>query len=63
MYVCMCKAITDKQIIDAVDNGLQNFDEIQNDLGVGTNCGACREYAQELVSERLADQLAYPAKS
>jgi bacterioferritin-associated ferredoxin len=63
MYVCLCKAITDKQIIDAVDNGMQNFDEVQDNLGVATNCGACREYAQELVSEHLADQLSFPANS
>jgi len=63
MYVCLCKAITDKQIIEAVDTGVRDFDDLQDNLGVATNCGACREYAQELVSERLADQLTYSAKS
>ncbi len=61
MYVCLCKAVTDKQLLDAIDDGTADFNELQEQLGVATNCGACREYAQELINERLAAQLGFNA--
>ena len=61
MYVCLCKAVTDKQIRDAVDNGVQNIDQLQDSCGAVTGCGRCREVAQELIEERLADTQYYAA--
>ena len=61
MYVCLCKAVTDRQILDAVDEGALDINEIADALGVGTNCGGCREYAQELVNQGLAERLSVNA--
>ncbi len=51
MYVCVCKQITDKQIIDALENGAQNVIELQEQLGVATDCGSCIDCINELVCE------------
>lgn len=49
MYVCLCKAITDSQIKQAVENGAHSFREIRDSLGVATVCGSCACAAKELI--------------
>ena len=51
MYVCICNAITDKQIRQAADAGVRNLWQLQAELGVASNCGACKEQASEILRE------------
>lgn len=51
MYVCICNAITESQIIEARDSGLTNMRQITKHLGVGNCCGQCIESAQELLND------------
>ena len=44
MYICVCKAITDKQIQEATKS-CSNFTEACKRLGVGTECGVCLQDA------------------
>jgi bacterioferritin-associated ferredoxin len=53
MYVCVCHAVTDKDIRKAVDRGARSLFEVQNQLPVGSCCGACNETAQAVVEEYL----------
>ena len=59
MYVCICKAITDQDIRQAVASGVEDLASIQTHLGAATNCGACTEHAQEVIDEALAQRLAH----
>jgi bacterioferritin-associated ferredoxin len=61
MYVCLCKAITDKQIHEAIDNGVQTIAQLQESCGATTGCGRCLDVAQELLNERLEDSAYYAA--
>jgi bacterioferritin-associated ferredoxin len=61
MFVCLCSAITDRQIHDAVDRGVQEVSQLEELWGVGAGCGTCREFAQELIDTRLAESSAYAA--
>ena len=61
MYVCLCRAVTDKQIRDAADNGVQNIAQLQESCGAVTGCGRCREIAQAVLNERLANTRSYHA--
>lgn len=61
MYVCLCKAVTDQQVRDAVDGGALTTEELSEQLGVGTCCGCCREMTLEIVSEHLAEAQSYAA--
>ena len=54
MYVCICNAITDKQIRDAARSGAESVWDLQKELGVATNCGSCQESAMEIVRETRA---------
>ena len=51
MYVCICNAITDKQIRKAAQAGVRDLWSLQKVLGVASNCGACKEMAVEILRE------------
>ncbi len=51
MYVCICNAITDKQIRKAAEAGATDLWALQRELGVATNCGACKEMASDILRE------------
>ncbi len=59
MFVCICRAVTDKQIAEAVDEGADHITQLEESCGVGTGCGSCREVAQQLIDERLAESRSY----
>jgi bacterioferritin-associated ferredoxin len=55
MYVCICNAITDKQIRKAADAGARDLWDLQRDLGVGVGCGSCKEMASDILRETAVD--------
>jgi bacterioferritin-associated ferredoxin len=61
MYVCLCKAITDKEVIEAIDAGADSTEALGDQLGVGTCCGCCRDFTNELIDQRLAETQTYAA--
>lgn len=56
MYICICNAITDKQILDAQAKDCHSIDEITKSLGVGNGCGRCIEKAEDLIIKNAAVQ-------
>jgi bacterioferritin-associated ferredoxin len=61
MYVCLCHAVTDHEIHDAIDRGVEHVDELESMCGVGSGCGNCKSYAQELIESRLSEVRSYAA--
>ena len=62
MYVCLCHAVKDSEVRQAVASGAEDVDKLAELLGVGSGCGSCREFAQALVDEYAEDgSLASPA--
>jgi bacterioferritin-associated ferredoxin len=59
MYVCLCKAVTDSEIREAVEDGAVHVDHLAARCGLGTGCGRCQEAAQQLIDEHLAADLSY----
>jgi len=41
MYVCVCNAITTRQISVTIAEGADTFQALRDQLGVGTCCGKC----------------------
>ena len=41
MYVCVCNAVTDKQIFNAAKNGAKTVKDLKNTLGVANQCTSC----------------------
>lgn len=45
MIVCVCHAISEREIREWVSIGGRSFVQLQDDTGLGTCCGKCRETA------------------
>jgi bacterioferritin-associated ferredoxin len=50
MIVCICRRISDREIARHARAGL-DFDEIQFELGVATQCGQCEGCARDVVAQ------------
>ena len=55
MYVCICHAVTERDIDEAVKNGAKSLRDLRNDLHLCTECGLCAEHARACLktSEQL----------
>ena len=56
MYICICNAITEQQVHQAIDGGAESLWDLQATLGVAGGCGSCGETAAEILQERRAGQ-------
>ena len=61
MYVCLCNAITERDVRECVRSGCCSLDELSAELGVDTCCGRCRSAAEEILDETRPDPLALAA--
>lgn len=59
MYICICKAVTDKQIRRAQAEGVATLEELRETLGVTSCCGGCTGTVEAMLEER--DSPAAPA--
>jgi bacterioferritin-associated ferredoxin len=57
MYVCICNAVTDKDVKKAVDDGANSMSHLQERLNIGRCCGACSETACKVLDKHLSRQL------
>ena len=55
MIVCVCKAVNDRAIRRAVAEGHATFDELQFELGVGSQCGKCVETVCEVLFDACVE--------
>ncbi|MBL8300356.1 MAG: (2Fe-2S)-binding protein [Rhodanobacteraceae bacterium] len=53
MYVCICNGITDKTIRAAAADGVSSLAELTMRTGCAATCGACAEFAQQVLCEAL----------
>ncbi len=58
MYICVCKAVTDRQIKQAVGEGACSLRDLTRELGLGTGCGKCVPAAREVLGACLMKQAA-----
>jgi bacterioferritin-associated ferredoxin len=61
MYVCICHAVTEKHIKQAVNSGLDSMREVRNCLGVGSQCGKCVCHAKDVIAQ-FQQELRLPVK-
>jgi len=51
MYVCACKAVTDRTIGAAIASGAGNVDDVARRCGAGSGCGGCWPELERLLAE------------
>lgn len=49
MYVCVCKALTEKDVHSAVAEGCNSVKELKRHLGLGSECGRCASCAKGMI--------------
>jgi bacterioferritin-associated ferredoxin len=61
MYICICNAITERDVRECARRGCGSLDQLSVELGVGTGCGRCRLAAKEILDETRPEPLALAA--
>ncbi|MBK5915351.1 (2Fe-2S)-binding protein [Rhodocyclus purpureus] len=51
MYVCVCKAVTERNIREAALAGARRLKDLRRELGVTSDCGLCAASAQACLRE------------
>ncbi|HLU76782.1 MAG TPA: (2Fe-2S)-binding protein [Burkholderiales bacterium] len=54
MYVCLCNAVTDREIRQCADLGACSLEDLGDAMGVATCCGNCADTAERVLQEHLA---------
>jgi bacterioferritin-associated ferredoxin len=57
MYVCVCQAVTDREIHQAARNGAKTLKDLRRDLGVSVDCGRCASCARQCLKAANEDFL------
>ena len=60
MYICICKGITEKMLMDQIGNFNRSEDQILKNLGIGDSCGSC---VVDAVKKILENQNKIDSKS
>jgi bacterioferritin-associated ferredoxin len=51
MYVCVCQAVTERQVREAVAKGVTSMRGLRQELGVASECGRCARCAHGILKE------------
>jgi bacterioferritin-associated ferredoxin len=54
MYVCVCKGVTERHIVEAVAEGAASLHDLKSRLGIATCCGRCAECAEVMLDEQVS---------
>jgi bacterioferritin-associated ferredoxin len=52
MYVCCCRAVTDREVARVIDEGATTVDDVTLACGAGGDCGACRGMIDDMIEDR-----------
>jgi bacterioferritin-associated ferredoxin len=66
MYVCVCLAVTERQIHEAASEGARCLKDLRHRLGVTKECGRCASCAHACLREaqqRIGEETTLPTSS
>jgi bacterioferritin-associated ferredoxin len=49
MYVCLCRAVSETTIVDAIRDGANTVDAVGRACEAGTQCGKCRTTVEFMI--------------
>ncbi|WP_438438752.1 (2Fe-2S)-binding protein [Hydrogenophilus thermoluteolus] len=55
MYACICFAVKEREVREAVSKGVVRMSDLCTKLGIGTRCGRCVCALREIVREETKD--------
>jgi bacterioferritin-associated ferredoxin len=57
MYVCLCNAVTDKEIKEAVlKDGVGNIRDLRDKMTIANQCGKCSQLTQSIIDSTIVDE-------
>ncbi|MFA5882476.1 MAG: (2Fe-2S)-binding protein [Acidimicrobiia bacterium] len=59
MFVCLCGAVSDTKIRDAIRSGAHTADDVGEACDAGVQCGKCRTMIEAMILREL-EQLVGP---
>jgi bacterioferritin-associated ferredoxin len=61
MYVCVCQAITERQIHQAAQDGARSLKDLSIRFGITRECGRCAGCARQCLNDALDTRCAAEA--
>ncbi len=52
MFACICHAVSDDEIADAVDRGADTVTAVGCSTRAGTGCGMCHDHIEDIIEQR-----------
>jgi len=59
--VCLCRGVSERTVLKAIDRGASTVDEVGLDCRAGTGCGICRDTIADLLVARVSVRRHAPA--
>lgn len=51
MYICHCRAVTDRTVREAIESGARDARQVSMTCGAATGCGGCYPALAQLLAE------------
>jgi bacterioferritin-associated ferredoxin len=55
MYVCVCNAVTEREVGDAIEGGARTRTEVTRACGAGGDCGSCHGMIETMLEASAED--------
>lgn len=52
MFVCICSAVSDRQVERAIQEGAHSLDALAGKTGAGACCGSCRPLLLDIIEQQ-----------
>jgi bacterioferritin-associated ferredoxin len=52
MYVCICRAVTDRDVCRVIDGGAHTVADVTRACRAGGDCGACHAHIEDMIADR-----------
>lgn len=50
MFICVCNAITEKEIIESITKGNDSLEKLKQALNIATSCGCCEKWITDYIN-------------
>jgi bacterioferritin-associated ferredoxin len=51
--VCLCRLVTEKELVDAIHAGAQTIEELRETTRASTGCGTCAQAVNRILQREL----------
>ena len=52
MIVCICSAVSERQVETAIRGGAETLDALAAETGAGACCGSCRPFLLDIIEQQ-----------